>query len=202
MSDPLFTNPGRIAGLVLAGGQSSRFGANKALALLNGETLAARMARMMRGHCGHVALSAKAPLPGMDVLTLADPPGMPAGPLAGVLAGLRWAKAVAADWLVTAPCDTPLLPEDFPARLVEAAKSASASAAVIASGDGAHPLSAAWRVDLLPVLEAALAHGHPSARAFLESLGAVQLRVADEHLLNINTPSDLERAGQALAKRY
>ena len=77
-----------------------------------------------------------------------------------------------------------------------------ADAAVLASGDGVHPLCAAWRVTLLPALEAALAHGHPSARVFLENLGAVQLRVADEHLLNINTPADLERAGQALAKRY
>jgi molybdopterin-guanine dinucleotide biosynthesis protein A len=57
-------------------------------------------------------------------------------------------------------------------------------------------------VTLLPNLEATLAQGHPSTRVFLESLGAVQLRVADEHLINVNTPSDLERAGQLLAKRY
>ena len=197
MSDPL-----RIAGIVLAGGLSSRFGANKALALLNGATLAGRMARLLGAHCGHVAVSAGEPLPGLDLATLPDPSGAPAGPLSGVLAGLRWAKSVGAEWLVTAPCDTPLLPEDFSARLVEAALAANANAAVIVSSDGVHPLCAAWRVTLAPMLEAALAGGHPSARVFLESLGAVRLRVADEHLLNINTPSDLERAGQALAKRY
>jgi molybdopterin-guanine dinucleotide biosynthesis protein A len=196
------SDPSRIAGLVLAGGQSSRFGANKALALLNGETLAARMLQMMRGDCGHVALSASEPLPGLDFTTLPDPSGAHAGPLLGVLAGLRWAKSIGAEWLVTAPCDTPLLPEDFSKRLVETAETAGARAAVIASGDGVHPLCAAWSIALLPALEAALAKDHPSARAFLESLGAAQLRVADEHLININTPSDLERAGQLLAKRY
>jgi len=192
----------RIAGLVLAGGQSSRFGANKALALLNGEPLAARMARLLNVHCGHVALSASEALLGPDVSFLVDPPGTPAGPLAGVLAGLRWAKDAGAEWLVTAPCDTPLLPEDFAARLVETAETAGARAAVIASGDGVHPLCAAWRVTLLPGLEAALAEGHPPVHVFLEDAGAAQLRVADEHLININTPSDLERAGQLLAKRY
>jgi molybdenum cofactor guanylyltransferase len=202
MGDTLFRSSGRIAGLVLAGGQSSRFGGNKALALLNGETLAGRMLRIMSGHCGQVALSASEPLLGPDVLTLADPPGVPAGPLAGVLAGLLWAKSIGAEWLVTAPCDTPLLPEDFAAQLVEGAESAGGRAAVIASSDGVHPLSAAWRVAVLPMLEAALAHGHPPVHAFLEDLGAVKLHVADEHLLNINTPSDLERAGQLLAKQY
>ena len=196
------SDPSRIAGLVLAGGQSSRFGANKALALLNGETLAGRMVRTMSARCGHVALSAKEPLPGLDFTTLPDPSGAPAGPLSGVLAGLRWAKSIGAEWLVTAPCDTPLLPEDFPARLVEAAETAGARAAVIASGDGVHPLSAAWSMDLLPSVESALAKDHPSVRVFLEELGAASLHVADEHLLNINTPSDLERAGQALAKQY
>src|SRR5690349_16515559 len=106
-----------IAGLVLAGGQSSRFGSNKALALLGGETLAGRMVRVMRGQCAHVALSAREALLGPEVLTLADPAGVAPGPLAGVLAGLRWAKSAGAAWLVTAPCDAPLLPEDFPLRL-------------------------------------------------------------------------------------
>ena len=192
----------RIAGLVLAGGQSSRFGGNKALALLDGETLAGRMARLLGLHCVQVALSAAEPLLGPDVLTLADPPGVAAGPLSGVLAGLRWASAIGAEWLVTAPCDTPLLPEDFAARLVETAESAGADAAVITSSDGVHPLCTVWRVALTPALEAAMADGHPPVHAFLEDLGAAKLHVADEHLLNINTPSDLERAGQALAKRY
>src|SRR5262245_20662240 len=141
------SDPTGVAGLVLAGGRSSRFGVNKALALLDGETLAARMARLRRAHCGHVALSAGEALPGLDLPVLADPPEVPAGPLAGVLAGLRWAASLGAEWLVTAPCDTPLLPGDFPVQLVEAAETASARAAVMASSDGVHPLSAAWRID-------------------------------------------------------
>jgi molybdenum cofactor guanylyltransferase len=196
------SDPKSLAGLVLAGGQSSRFGANKAIALLNGEPLAARMAQLMRAHCGHVALSASQPLPGLDIIALPDPPEVPAGPLAGVLAGLRWAASLGAQWLVTAPCDTPLLPEDFPVRLIAAAETSGARVAIIASGDGVHPLSAAWRIDLLPSLEAELTKGHPPVHAFVTALGAVHVHVADEHLLNINTPADLERAGQALAKRY
>jgi molybdopterin-guanine dinucleotide biosynthesis protein A len=63
-------------------------------------------------------------------------------------------------------------------------------------------LSAAWRIDVLPDLEAELANGHPPVHAFVASLGAAHLNVTPEHLININTQADLERAGQALAKRY
>src|SRR5262245_4773422 len=115
-----------IAGLVLAGGKSSRFGSNKALAMLNGETLAGRMVRLLGAHCGHVALSAKEKLLGRFVPALPDPAGTPAGAMSGVLAGLEWAEFIGARWLVTAPCDTPLLPEDFSVRLVEAAEAAGA----------------------------------------------------------------------------
>jgi molybdenum cofactor guanylyltransferase len=192
----------QIAGLVLAGGQSRRFGGQKALAMLGGETLAARMRRMLRRDCEFVAISGPEDLLGLACPALSDPPGVPTGPLAGVLAGLCWASSLGAEWLVTAPCDTPLLPDDFTRLLVEGAEAAHAAMAVFASDDGMHPLTAAWRIDLLPHLAKALSASHPPAHELAEQLGAAKVAVAAEHLVNINTPDDLERAGQILASRY
>jgi molybdopterin-guanine dinucleotide biosynthesis protein A len=193
---------GKIAGLVLAGGQSRRFGGQKALAMLGGETLVARMARMLGQDCGSIAISGSEALFGPAWPALPDPPGAPSGPLAGVLAGLRWASSLGAEWLVTAPCDTPLLPDDFTRQLIAGAQQAKAGMAVFASADGLHPLTAAWRTSLLPALEQALQARHPPAHELAEQLAAARVLVAPEHLINVNTPEDLERAGQILASRY
>jgi molybdenum cofactor guanylyltransferase len=192
----------QIAGLVLAGGRSSRFGGDKALAMLGGETLAARMARLLSNGCGQVAVSGNEALLGPGYPALPDPPGAPVGPLAGVLAGMRWAASIGAEWLATAPCDTPLLPDDFVKQLVGTAEAAQADMAMAVSADGAHPLTAAWRTSLLPALGEALRTTHPAVHMLAESLGAAHLPVAAEHLINVNTPQDLERAGQILASRY
>ena len=192
----------KIAGLVLAGGQSRRFGGQKALAVLGGETLVARMARMLGRDCAHVAISGSETLLGPAYPSLTDPADVASGPLAGVLAGMRWASSIGADWLATAPCDTPLLPDDFTRLLLDGAEAANADMAVFASADGMHPLTAAWRVSLLPTLEAALRTSHPPVHRLAEQLGAARIPVAAEHLINVNTPDDLERAGQILTSRY
>jgi molybdenum cofactor guanylyltransferase len=192
----------KIAGLVLAGGRSLRFGGQKALATLAGETLVARMARMFGRDCGSVAVSGSEALLGPGYPALPDPAGVPSGPLAGVLAGMRWGSSIGAEWLVTAPCDTPLLPDDFTRQLIDGAEVAKADMAVFASDDGMHPLTAAWRTSLLPVLEKALQASHPPVHELAEQLGAARIAVASKHLININTPQDLERAGQILASRY
>jgi molybdenum cofactor guanylyltransferase len=192
----------KIAGLVLAGGRSLRFGGQKALATLAGETLVARMARMLERDCASVAVSGSETLLGPGYLALPDPADVASGPLAGVLAGMRWASSIGAEWLATAPCDTPLLPDDFTRQLIGGAEAAHTDMAVFSSDDGMHPLTAAWRTSLLPVLEDALKTSHPPVHTLATTLGAAKVAVAAEHLVNINTPQDLERAGQILASRY
>jgi molybdopterin-guanine dinucleotide biosynthesis protein A len=120
-----------------------------------------------------------------------DDPALPAGPLNGVLAGLDWAHKLGLDFLATAPCDAPLLPEDLFAHLRDAI--ADASAAYVATSDGDHPLCALWRVDLAPSLRAALTRGvHPPVWRFLEENGAHAVRFADAaRFANANTPETL-----------
>lgn len=186
----------RTAGLVLAGGRSSRFGADKALAHLGDELLLDRALRPLAALAA-VGVSAKDGSAvamhalGCGMQVIADDPNGVDGPLAGVLAGLDWAHGQDLSFLATTPCDAPLLPLDLVSRLL--AGRGSAPAAFAMTPQGAHPLCAVWDIRLRASLRAALAEGkHPAVRAYLAQIGATPVRFELTHAFaNANTRSDL-----------
>jgi molybdopterin-guanine dinucleotide biosynthesis protein A len=186
----------RSGGLLLAGGRSHRFGAEKAVARF-GETLMMDAVAERFACFPLFAVSAKpgsaaaqrAKLMRADVIY--DDPALPSGPLTGVLAGLAWAQAHTLEFLATAPCDAPLLPRDLFERLLDAIGVAPAAYARTASGE--HPLCAIWRVRLKAPLEQALTSGtHPSVRSFLAAQGAQGVPFEDANAFaNANTRDEL-----------
>ena len=205
MSLPPLPVPGLIAGVVLAGGRSVRFGGEKATAVLAGTPLMLWAVRRLRGSCAHVAVNVR---PGTEAEALATAHGLPrlydaagdaAGPLAGVRAGLLWAQALQARALAVSPCDVPLLPDELFARLIAAA---GAGAAMAVTSQGRQPLCALWPLSALPTLSAALAGGaHPPTWRVLESLGARPVEFADaEAFANVNRRADLEAIAARLAR--
>jgi molybdopterin-guanine dinucleotide biosynthesis protein A len=196
----------QLAGVVLAGGRSVRFGGEKASALLGGKPLLMWAVERLRSVCALVAVSAR---PGTEAAALAqaaglavlhDAPGDAAGPLAGVRAGLQWAVTLGARALAVSPCDVPLLPDDLYLRLAAAA---GAGAALAETGDGPQPLCALWPVSALGALEAALAGGaHPATWRMLESIGARRVRFDEAaRFANLNTRADLEAIAARFARR-
>ena len=192
----------RTAGLLLAGGRSQRFGMEKALAYFRDAPMMDSIALRFDGLAA-LAVSARpdsgaerrAQQLGLPVLH--DAPAFPAGPLAGVCAGLQWATGLGLSFLATAPCDAPLLPLDLFPRLLAAI--GTAPAAYARTQQATHPLCAVWSVRLLATLRAPLNAGkHPSVRRLLADIGAKPVSFADERaFLNANTPdalTDLERA--------
>jgi molybdopterin-guanine dinucleotide biosynthesis protein A len=197
-----------IFGLVLAGGRSRRFGADKALAELNGRSLLEAALGVLDGACASVAISALAGGAvaergrALGCLVLPDPPGAPSGPLSGVLAGLLWARERGADLLATTPCDTPFLPADLVARLARALQ-ARDGAAVARAPDGPHPLCGLWRTSLIAPIGAMLEAGrHPPVRAALDRLGGRMVAFGDAAaFINVNTRRDLALAARSPAAR-
>jgi molybdopterin-guanine dinucleotide biosynthesis protein A len=180
---------------ILAGGASSRFGSDKALSELNGEPLIAHIARVLRAEASALAvIGHKTAADAIGALSLCDPAHAPAGPLAGVLAGLDWAERCGASWLVTAPCDTPLLPADLPSRLLDAARQAGTVGAFAVTARGPHPLCAAWSIGAGVRLRAAFVEAsHPSVREMQSD--ATPVPFEDEGaFLNINTQADRQLA--------
>ncbi len=185
-----------IGGLILAGGRSSRFGREKALADLNGEPLIARVEDVLGRGAAPLAVSAA---PGSaaaayaaerGLACLGDHPGDPSGPLAGVRAGLRWARSQGLQWLATCPCDTPFLPRDLIARL---AAVLDEHGSVALTPAGVQPLCAIWPVSALQLMEAM--QGHPPIGRLLAEIGASPVAFEDEAAFaNLNTPKEYAQA--------
>ena len=193
-----------LAGLILAGGRSRRFGSEKAVAEIDGASLlervlvgagaplrAYRHRRANRQRSSGVRSASKSCL-------VADAEGVARGPLAGVLGGLDWALAAGATWLATVPCDTPFLPGDLIPRLAAAAR--GEQAAVARSPSGRQPLCAVWPIEATRrALRSALSGAaHPPVRRILDELGAVEVVFGDDSAFaNINAQGDLAAARRA-----
>jgi molybdopterin-guanine dinucleotide biosynthesis protein A len=192
-----------IAGVILAGGRSSRFGADKMLALLDGQPLIAHAIAGLRPQVGALAISANgdpARFAAFGLQVLADQTPDFEGPLAGVLAGLDWAASRGIGAIVTAAGDTPVFPEDLVTGLRVAAYTERRPAAIACEPgvDGGaprpHPTFALWSVSLRDPIAAALARGERRMRSFAEAAGATRAIFEGrgaETFLNVNTPEDL-----------
>lgn len=181
-----------IGGLLIAGGRSTRFGAEKAVALFSGMPMMDRVAQLFadlpafsigaRPGSGAEARGREA---GIEVVF--DDPAFPSGPLAGVLSALVWARQRGFAFLASAPCDAPCLPGDLVTRLAQNIGSARAAFAVTDAGQ--HPLCALWSVGVHDTLRAQLQAGrHPSVRAFLAEIGAIPVHFDEARAFaNANT---------------
>jgi molybdenum cofactor guanylyltransferase len=182
--------------VVLAGGQSRRFGANKALADLGGQPMIVRVARRLLAEADGLAVAGGSyAAAALNCTLLKDPPLPVKGPLLGILAGLDWAREQGASWLVTAPCDTPLLPLTLVSRLTGAAEANHRDMAIAETPAGLEPLCAAWSPALAEPLRLSLAAGvHPAIHAFARERRAVHVLFEEASaFLNANTPADYAR---------
>lgn len=192
-----------IAGIVLAGGEGRRIGGGKPFVALGGRPLLAHVVERITPQLSSLALSIRAPDPRYAAfgLPLIEDRADVEGPLAGLRTGLEWAAAEGADWLLTAPTDTPFLPADLVARLAAAA-GAQTEVVVAASAGAPHPTVGLFRPALAPRLERHLASTpRRSIAAFLDVLATATADFpADpvDPFLNVNTSDDLVRAARLL----
>lgn len=169
-----------ILGCVLAGGQATRFGSDKALAELNGRTLLARAVDTLSGWCEHVVVVGRetAPAP-----TLPDWPQPGMGPLGGIAAALHLAVDEGYAAVLTCGVDAPDLPENLPELLAP-------GPAYLAN----QPVIGLWPASAARAIEAILeGDGRHSMRAFAEAIGARVVALPSDPA-NINTPADLRAA--------
>jgi molybdopterin-guanine dinucleotide biosynthesis protein A len=127
-------DPQKITALILAGGRGSRMGGlDKGLQTFNGLPLALHtLTRLqMSGGVGTVMINANRNLSAYESFGAAVwPDGLAdyAGPLAGFLTGLERCET---PFLLTVPCDTPLLPLDLAPRLAQAMQAQQADIAMV-----------------------------------------------------------------------
>jgi molybdenum cofactor guanylyltransferase len=175
-----------LTGVLLVGGASRRFGSPKALARLDGESLADRGWRVLGEACGERIATGKDG-DGLELaFPLLDDGSATRAPLAGVVAGLR---AAPSDVCVFLPVDCPLVTPDALLLLADACR--EVDAAVPQTG----PLPGAFRKSALPTLERRLATGTLALRDAVLELDAHIVHLDPAMLVNVNTQDELRRLG-------
>jgi molybdopterin-guanine dinucleotide biosynthesis protein A len=199
------------SGFVLAGGESSRMGRDKALIKLAGETLVSHALRVLRGADLRASIAGSRSALGQFAEVVQDE-ASGSGPLGGVCSALA---SVSTEWAVFTTVDLPLIPPAL-IRFLIAHAGVTGRAATICSLNGfAQTFPAVVRRDALETLARDLAAGRAGCFAAFAAAGvsivpvelAVQAgQVTDERGLapyqwfsNINTPADLENAERILA---
>jgi molybdopterin-guanine dinucleotide biosynthesis protein A len=204
-----------MVGVILAGGLSRRMqGPEKALLELAGKPLISHAADVLAKQVRIVLINANGDharfaFTGLPVQ--ADTvPGF-AGPLAGVLAGMRWCEhnAKFATHVLTVAADTPLFPADLAQRFLAelahvGAEERSTAICLAESGGNRHPVFGLWPVCLADDLEHFLvAEDQQKVMLFARRYRLVMVdfpfldgeKTRIDPFFNINTPQDLEMAG-------
>lgn len=164
----------KTLGAVLAGGRSSRFGSDKALAMLDGRTLLDHAVAALAPHCDAVVVVGRG--------EIADWPRSDMGPLGGIAGALIHAADAGFDQLLTAPVDCVRLPGDLRALLEPAPAFLETQ-----------PVIGLWPVGSIGDLRTLLEDGSDLAvRAFARRIGA---RAAQSDFVppNVNSAADLDR---------
>jgi molybdopterin-guanine dinucleotide biosynthesis protein A len=199
-----------VAGVVLAGGLARRMGGgDKTLKTIGGRPMLAMVIDRLAPQVVALAINANgdpARFTEFNLPVIADTIGGFAGPLAGILAGMHWARASHPDcrYLVSVAGDTPFFPADLAARLAEGCGDTDDTISLAASADGVHPVFGLWPLALADDLEAFLTKGdNRKILAFTDRY--VRLNVPFDHIelaggepldpfFNINAPEDVARA--------
>lgn len=192
----------KVAVAVLAGGEGSRIGGGKPLIRLGGTTLVEQAFELAHiwSNLAVVVLRSKSQIGIHQLPWIGDAPGI-AGPLAGLAAGLAWAREQSADFLVAIPCDMPFLPKDLPDRLQD--QIGGFGAAIASSSGNLHPVCGLWRTAALDGIPDYCASGRRSLRGFAQQLGFVDVEwpaSSRDPFFNINSPADLVIAEEMLGR--
>ncbi|MDP9424064.1 MAG: molybdenum cofactor guanylyltransferase [Pseudomonadota bacterium] len=168
----------RILGAIIAGGRSSRFGSDKACAVLDGRPLLDHVLAGLGDQTDALVVCGR-DVPGC--VSLSDRPRPDMGPLGGLAAALHYAEQHGFDGVLTSACDTPLVPADLAERLV------GGEPAMVAG----QPLFGYWPAGLSAELDDYLsAATNRSVGAWAAWAGARRVRYAGE-IPNINSVDDL-----------
>lgn len=183
-----------ISGIILAGGQATRMGgADKGLISLQKKPLIAHVISRLQSHVDEIIINANREIVAYEtfgLLVLQDENKEFIGPLAGFALGLKHAKH---DYVLTVPCDSPLLPLDLVERLYKGMTDARADIAAACSDGDTHPVFCLMKKSVLPSLMEYLASGERKVSAWQKSQQYVEVDFSDcsAAFVNLNTMEQL-----------
>ncbi len=194
-----------LLGVILAGGLSRRMdGPEKSLLELNGKTLVSIVADNLKHQTENIIVNANGDPKRFSNLSLDIQPDTVdgfVGPLAGVLAGMRWAQNnTSATHVITAAADTPFFPKTYVGQMLASAVSESSKIALAASNSRNHPVFGLWPVSLADDLESFLVdEENRKVMLFVKRYSNCQVNFQNyengiDPFFNVNTPDDMQKA--------
>ncbi|MGX9727408.1 MAG: molybdopterin-guanine dinucleotide biosynthesis protein B [Candidatus Electronema sp. VV] len=184
-----------VWGCVLIGGKSSRMGRPKHLLPQGGRTWLEQAVEKLVPFVGQVVISGSGLIPDAlaDLPRVPDAPGL-AGPLAGIVAVMRWQPAVS--WLVMA-CDLPdAQPESLRWLLEQRGPGIRAVLPDLGAGGRLEPLLAWYDFRCRPLLENIAASGSLRLHRLAEQEGICRAQPPAQlrgFWRNVNTPEEFDR---------
>ncbi len=193
----------------MAGGGSTRFGQDKARAILAGHPMLDRMCNLLAAVTTSIHIVAPP-----NRYEFATAPVIPdrwpgEGPLGGIITALLHTseREPNTTWNLILSCDMPFLTPEFLICLRDFAQASSAKAIVPESAQGREPLCACWHTSAAAQLQSAFESG---MRRVNDSLKFLKAEVLDEShwkrfdsagrlFWNMNTPEDYAEAQRIVA---
>ena len=194
-------------GAILAGGESRRYGAPKALAEVGGQRIIDRVMDALGSACEDLVLVANEPALFADLRLPTRPdlrPGL--GALGGIHAALAWAAEEGRPGVLAVACDMPFLSPALLIRIHELAFEGAGDVDIVVPESrgrrGVEPLCAAYGVGCLAAIERQLERGDHHVIGFYDDVRVHRLPLADVEaicdpdvaFMNVNTPEERDRA--------
>lgn len=192
-----------ISAVVLAGGRARRMGGrDKGLVTVDDRPMVQHIVQRIAPQVGTVLISANRNLEAYsrlgDYKVIPDELGEFEGPLAGMASALQ---VIDTPYLLTVPCDSPLLSDDLACRLFDALHDNDAEISVACDGKRLQPVFNLLRRNLLPSLLSYLESGERKIDRWYARHRTASADFSDrcDMFLNINTPQERTELERRLA---
>ena len=183
----------RIAGLIIAGGKSSRMGQNKALIHFKQKPLIEHVYDRLKYQVEKVYININQACNNFKYKEniIPDKKQNYQGPLAGLDAALQMIQT---EWLQIAPCDSPFLPLDPTQILMNKSKQSLHKIIIPQTQNNIHPTLGLFHSSIADDLNLFLKNKDRGFINFINSVGFEGVSFENEHaFVNINTPEELEK---------
>ena len=186
----------QITGLILAGGRSSRMdGQDKGLLKLIDKPMIDYVIQRLKPQVEQILISANRHIGQYEQFgypVLLDEYDDFRGPMAGMAKGLA---SIDSEYLLTVPCDGPLLPIDLAIRMLDYAQKMKNKAVFAFDGQHKQPTYNLLHSDLLPAILCSLQKKEYKLGKWLLDNNAGKVDFSDQKsaFLNVNTADDLKR---------
>jgi len=188
-----------ITGLILAGGRAQRMGGiDKGLIPFRGKALIESAIQVLKNQVGQILINANRNITQYSAYgypVIADEAPDFSGPLAGFSAGLRLCKT---PYLVTSPCDSPLMPPNLCAKLAQELGSGNYQLVYASTKEAngkiwAQPVFCFMRSDVGSSLKEFLSKGDLKIDNWFKELRTSTVIFENaQAFANVNTPEELQ----------